>query len=109
VAVDAQRPSLQKCYDAALKTRPYRQEIRMNAVIRIAPGGSVEDVELEAGTGLPGMSECIRKSILGWRFPKAKDPTDTSLPIVFQPKIVHPGVPDYETFRKAIGQGHPPR
>lgn len=83
--VDQQRGTLKACYDAALEKHPYTSEVRMNAVIRIDPGGSVREVEF-AETGLPGMPECLRAAIKAWRFPAAKEETHTSLPIIFKPE-----------------------
>jgi hypothetical protein len=99
--VDAEQPALKRCYDAALASTPYRQEMRMEAVIEIAPSGRVLSVGLHGGGGLPGMADCIRNTIRQWQFPKAKDPTHTSLPIVFQPKVVSPG-PSLETLEQAF-------
>lgn len=86
--VDAERPTLKTCYDAALKEHPYQQEMRMQAVIHIWPDGRVSGVELEGGGGLPGMAECLRRNIGQWRFPAARDATHTSLPLIFRPEIV---------------------
>lgn len=85
--VDESRPTLERCYNAALETTPYKNEVRMAAIIHVAPDGSVESVEVE-GTGLPGMPACVRDSILAWRFPTAAEPTHTRLPIVFSPQFV---------------------
>ena len=92
--VDAQRATLKPCYDAALKDHPYEHEMRMQAVIHVAPSGSVSQVEIEPGAGLPGMPECIKQTIARWRFPTAKDETHASLPLVFKPEVVPSGVPD---------------
>ena len=85
--VDANRPSLEACYDAALETHPYKREMRMRAVIEVEPSGKVKKVELDEG-GLPGMPKCIEAAILKWQFPQAPDPTHAELPIVFQPEVV---------------------
>jgi hypothetical protein len=98
--VDAERPSLKRCYDAALKEQPYRQEIRMEAVIHIAPAGHVTGVELEGG--LRGMAACLRKAIGAWRFPRARDATHTSLPLVFTPEITPPAPPNLEVLEDVL-------
>jgi hypothetical protein len=104
-AVDAQRPSLKQCYDSALSKTPYKQEMRMQAVIHVQPSGAVSGVELTGGGGLPGMSDCIRAAIGRWRFPKAKDATDTSLPLIFKPEPAPPTptAPLIEELRKQLG------
>lgn len=84
--VERERPSLKTCYDAALEKHPYREVLRLNAVIRVAPDGSVSAVELDE-EGLPGMGDCLRKAIGGWAFPKAEAPTSTSLPLIFRPEV----------------------
>lgn len=100
-AVDAQRPSLERCYQSALETSPYKQEIRMDAVIHIAPTGAVSGVELEGQGGLPGMSPCIKQAISAWRFPEAKDATHTSLPLIFKPQVQKPQV-DPAAMQRAV-------
>ena len=104
-AVDAQRGSLKQCYDAALKKYPYTAEMRMQAVLRIAPSGRVRRVELEGGSGLPGMSECVRSRIEHWRFPEAQDETATSLPLIFHPDVVEqkPDLPTLDDLLKSAG------
>ena len=101
LAVEAQRPSLERCYQSALETNPYKQEIRMQAVIHIAPTGAVRGVELDGNGGLPGMSPCLRKAIAAWHFPEAKDPTHTSLPLIFQPHVQKPQ-PDPSAVQDAV-------
>lgn len=100
-AVSQQQPTLKRCYDLALGTEPYRQDVRMQAVLEIAPSGSVRSVEL-TGSGLPGMPDCIRKAIKTWRFPEARDATHTSLPLIFHPEVVNKGAPDPAAFQRAI-------
>ncbi|HMI90806.1 MAG TPA: hypothetical protein VK509_05550, partial [Polyangiales bacterium] len=60
-AVAAQQPSLERCYQSALETSPYRQQIRMDAAIHIAPSGKVTAVDLDGSGGLPGMSPCLKQ------------------------------------------------
>lgn len=105
--VEVEQPGIKRCYDAALVSTPYRQEMRMEAVISIAPSGRVVSVNLNGGGGLPGMATCLRNTIKQWQFPKAKDSTHTSLPLVFQPKLKSPGM-DFETFKQALRQAGPP-
>lgn len=101
LAVEAQRPSLERCYQSALETSPYKQEIRMQAVIHIAPTGAVSGVELDGNGGLPGMSPCLKKAIASWHFPEAKDATHTSLPLIFQPHVQKPQ-PDQAAVQEAV-------
>jgi hypothetical protein len=100
--VQAHQPALKDCYEVALSQRPYRQEMRMQAVLDIKPDGRVASVELQGGGGLPGMNKCITEEIQRWQFPKAKDPTATSLPLIFQPEVKQPRGPDIEAFKKLM-------
>jgi hypothetical protein len=101
VAVAAQQPSLERCYQSALETSPYRQEIRMDAAIHIAPSGKVTAVDLDGSGGLPGMSPCLKQAIMSWRFPEAKDATHTSLPLIFKPQVTK-AQPDQAAIQQAV-------
>jgi hypothetical protein len=101
--VEAQQPSLKVCYDAALAQHPYRQEMRLEAVIDIAPSGLVTSVELEGGGGLPGMVACLRKAIARWEFPRAPDATHASLPLIFKPEV-KPAGPTLDDVQQALKQ-----
>ena len=100
-AVAAQQPSLERCYQAALETSPYKHEIHMEAAIHIAPSGAVTAVELEGNGGLPGMSPCLKTAITSWRFPEAQDATHTSLPLIFKPQVTKPQ-PDPAAMQQAV-------
>lgn len=86
--VEANRPALKVCYDAALDKFPSKQEMRFDAILHIAPDGRVTKVEMPEGAGLPGMQDCLRAEIMHWRFPQAQAETATSLPLVFKPEVV---------------------
>jgi hypothetical protein len=101
--VTAERPALQVCYNEALAKNPYRQDMHMQAIIEIAPSGRVSHVELSGGGGLPGMNACVRGAIARWRFPQAKDPTATVLPLVFHPEVKAPQ-PNLDMLREAFKQ-----
>jgi hypothetical protein len=101
--VDAQRPALKQCYDQALERSPYKQDMRMDAIIEIAPTGRVKSVSLHGGGGLPGMNDCLRAAIKQWQFPRAKDATATSLPLVFHPEV-KPAQPNLEPLKQAFKQ-----
>lgn len=101
--VNANRPALEQCYDAALEKHPYKQEMRLEAIIHVAPSGRVSSVELEGGEGLPGMGECLRAAIRGWTFPNADAATHTSLPLIFKPEVVK-SQPDLDTVKEALRQ-----
>ena len=100
--VQVHQPALHACYEIALTKNPYRQEMRMDAVLDIAPDGRVLSVALEGGGGLPGLNTCITDEIKGWRFPKAKDPTATKLPLIFRPEVKQQRGPDIEAFKNLM-------
>ncbi|MGD8863190.1 MAG: AgmX/PglI C-terminal domain-containing protein [Myxococcales bacterium] len=86
--VDAKRPTLGACYDAALEKHPHKEEVQLEAVIHIEPSGGVSKVELDGENPLPGLDACLREAIGSWKFPKAPDATSTSLPLIFRPEVV---------------------
>ena len=87
--VDAERGSLDACYDAALQKQPDKRELTGQANIRVAPSGEVAAVEIEGDLPLAGLKSCLREAIAGWRFPPAKDETRTALPLDFKPQVVN--------------------
>jgi len=99
--VDAERPGLEHCYRSALETNPYKHDITMEAIIEIAPSGKVSKVDLQGSGGLAGMSKCIVTAIRAWHFPEAKDPTATSLPLIFRPEV-KPAQPDQQAVQQAL-------
>jgi hypothetical protein len=100
--VAAGRPALKVCYDDALEKFPFKAEMRMDAILHIAPNGHVKSVDLEGGKGLPGMQDCLRAQIKGWQFPQAGEETATRLPLVFKPEVVktHPDLHTLEELLK---------
>ena len=86
--VEANRPALKVCFDAALDKFPTKQEMHFDAILHIAPSGQVTSVEMPQGAGLPGMQDCLRAAIMRWRFPKAQAETATTMPLVFRPEVV---------------------
>jgi hypothetical protein len=99
--VTAGRPALKVCYDDALEKFPFKGEMRMDAILHIAPNGQVKSVELEGGKGLPGMQDCLRAQITRWQFPQAREETATSLPLVFKPEVVKTQ-PDLHTLEDLL-------
>jgi hypothetical protein len=99
--VERGTPELKHCYDEALAINAYKQEMRMEAVLQVAPSGRVASVRLNGGGGLPGMADCLRRVIKQWRFPEAKDSTYTSLPLVFHPEV-KAAQPNLDTLRQAL-------
>lgn len=78
------RPSLQRCYETALRGTPSNETIRMDIQITIGTSGKVTRVNAR-GQGLPGLDRCLERIVRRWVFPSAGDTTRTSFPVVFQP------------------------
>jgi hypothetical protein len=87
--VEKEQPTLKVCYDEALAKHPLKDEVRMEAMLSITPGGKVDSVELDPPPPLPGLSTCLHDAIGRWRFPQAEKATSTSLPLIFRPEVVH--------------------
>ena len=101
--VDAQRPTLKVCYDAELERLPTARELRLDSEIHIAPSGRVSSVEIEQGEASAGLVSCLRATIARWQFPRAKEPTHTSLPLVFKPEVV-PSGPNLDDVQEILKQ-----
>jgi hypothetical protein len=78
------RKNLQRCYETALRGAGSTETIRLDVSVTVSPSGNVTDAKA-AGQGLPGMSECIERTVRMWRFPDAGESTQTKFPVVFQP------------------------
>jgi hypothetical protein len=78
------RKNLQRCYETALRGSGSTDTVRMDIDVGISPAGNVTKVQAR-GPALPGMAECIERTVRMWRFPQASDPSQTKFPIVFQP------------------------
>jgi hypothetical protein len=78
------RKNLQRCYETALRGSNSTETVRLDVDIQVSPNGNVTSVHA-SGKGLPGMDECITRTVKMWRFPKSGDVTQTRFPVVFQP------------------------
>jgi hypothetical protein len=78
------RKNLQRCYETALRGAGSTETIRLDVSVTVSPSGNVTTAKA-AGQGLPGMSECIERTVRMWRFPDAGESTQTKFPVVFQP------------------------
>jgi hypothetical protein len=78
------RKNLQRCYETALRGANSDETVRMDVDITVSPSGNVTSVRT-TGRGLPGMEECITRTVKMWRFPTSSDGTQTRFPVVFQP------------------------
>ena len=78
------RKNLQRCYETALRGSNSNETVRLDVDIEVSPHGNVTSVHT-AGKGLPGMEECITRTVKMWRFPMSGEATQTHFPVVFQP------------------------
>jgi hypothetical protein len=82
--VNGGRKNLQRCYETALRGSNSTDTVRLDVDIQVSPSGNVTNVKA-AGKGLPGMEECITRTVRMWRFPMSGETTQTRFPVVFQP------------------------
>lgn len=76
--------NLQRCYESAMRGAGADSTIRLDVNITISPNGNVTSTHVK-GQGLPGMSECISRTVKMWRFPNASEPSELNFPLLFQP------------------------
>jgi predicted Zn finger-like uncharacterized protein len=82
--VMAGRKNLQRCYETALRGSGSDETIRLDVELTVSAAGNVTNVKTGDG-GLPGMKECVQRTVKMWRFPSSGDSTTTKFPLVFQP------------------------
>ncbi len=78
------RKNLQRCYETALRGAGSDETVRLDVEIEVSPSGNVTSVKT-TGKGLPGMDECITRTVRMWRFPSSGQGAQTRFPVVFQP------------------------
>jgi GYF domain 2/zinc-ribbon domain len=78
------RKNLQRCYETALRGSQSSDTVRLDVEIEVSPAGNVTEVKAN-GKALPGMDECITRTVKMWRFPMSGEVTQTRFPVVFQP------------------------
>ncbi|MBN1653648.1 MAG: DUF4339 domain-containing protein [Deltaproteobacteria bacterium] len=78
------KQQLQRCYEAALRTNPSDETIRLDIDLTVGMSGTVTKLATRGKT-LGDLTECIKRTIRMWRFPTSGNETRTSFPVVFQP------------------------
>ena len=78
------KKNLQRCYESAMRGAGSDNTIRLDVELTVSPNGNVTNVSIK-GQGLPGMSECISRTVRMWRFPNAGEASATAFPLLFQP------------------------
>jgi hypothetical protein len=77
---------LQRCYEAALRSNPSDETIRLDIDLTVGLSGTVTKMSAR-GKSLGDMKDCIKRTIRMWRFPTSGNETRTSFPVVFQPGV----------------------
>jgi hypothetical protein len=78
------RASLQRCYETAVRGSGSTDTVRVDLEVTISPSGNVTSAKA-GGQGLPGMGQCMERTVRMWRFPSSGDTTTTKVPFLFQP------------------------
>jgi tRNA A-37 threonylcarbamoyl transferase component Bud32 len=68
---------LQRCY--AGTDRVLKLEVDME----VLPSGAVSSVQIDGDA--PGVDSCIARTVRGWQFPTAREPTRTRFPVLLMP------------------------
>ncbi|MEY4580765.1 MAG: hypothetical protein RL701_5468 [Pseudomonadota bacterium] len=80
------RKDLQRCYETALRDANSNKTVRLDVDIEVSPSGHVQTVRT-SGEGLPGLDDCISRTVKMWRFPMSDETSHTRFPVMFQPGI----------------------
>lgn len=80
------KQQLKRCYEAALRTNPSDETIRLDIDLTVGMSGTVTKMTAR-GKSLGDMNDCIKRTIRMWRFPTSGNETRTSFPVVFQPGV----------------------
>ena len=83
VVASGQR-GLKRCYETAVRTSGSGETVRLDVEISVSANGNVTKVKTR-GKGIPGLDNCIQRSVRGWRFPSSGESFQTKFPVVFQP------------------------
>jgi hypothetical protein len=78
------RKNLQRCYETAARGSGSEDTVRMDVELTVSPSGNVSNVRTNGGN-LPGMAQCIERTIRMWRFPESGESSPVKFPLLFQP------------------------
>jgi hypothetical protein len=56
----------------------------MDVELTVSPSGNVTNVKTSGGS-LPGMAQCIQRTVKMWRFPQSGETSMPRFPLLFQP------------------------
>lgn len=83
--ISQNQPSLQQCYERAVRGMPIAQSLRINVHVVIGASGTVTRAQA-SGDSLPGLNTCIENAVKRWQFPAAPGGGETRFPVVFSGK-----------------------
>lgn len=83
--ISQNQPSLQQCYERAVRGMPIAQSLRINVHVVIGGSGTVTRAQA-SGDSLPGLNTCIENAVKRWQFPSAPGGGETRFPVVFSGK-----------------------
>jgi hypothetical protein len=78
------RKNLQRCYETAVRASPSEETIRMDVEFTVSAAGNVTNIRTTGGN-LPGMAQCIERTVKMWRFPQSDENSPVKFPLLFQP------------------------
>jgi hypothetical protein len=76
--------NLQRCYETSMRSSGMAETVRVDVSVSVSAAGNVKSVKT-SGKGLPGLSQCIERSVRAWRFPSTGEDFQTKFPLVFSP------------------------
>jgi predicted Zn finger-like uncharacterized protein len=82
--VSKNRPSLQRCYETAVRGTNQTQAIRLDINLAVSSAGHVTWAKAK-GSEVGTIRSCLEMAVKKWRFPPSGNSTETSFPVVFQP------------------------
>jgi hypothetical protein len=90
--VAANRPSMQDCYEEAIGSTGTQPTVRVQVRLTVRPDGTVQHAEANVDEGQTAseqvrqpLVDCLHHELARWSFPKAREETRTSFPVVFRP------------------------
>ncbi len=83
--VSRHRPSLRRCYEAAIRGMENPPGTRVDVSFTITPDGDVRNTEVRVSVARlePQLTPCIKASVRDWRFPRSAGATPLTFPVVF--------------------------
>ena len=78
------RVNLQRCYETAARGSGSTDTVRLDVELTVTPSGNATNIKT-SGQGLPGLAQCIERTVKMWRFPSSGESSPIKFPVLFQP------------------------